>query len=53
MMNKQNVKWNKEEARCWALLETLGADSPKWRELNAGNAPQHTYCVREVCADAS
>ena len=46
MMNKHNAKWNKEESRCWALLETLGADSPKWRELNAGNAPQSARAVQ-------
>ena len=45
MMNKHNVKWNKEESRCWALCLRLWVPSSKWRELNAGNAPQSARAV--------
>ena len=45
---KYASSWEKEVKKCWAMLETLGECSPRWRELQDPTVPDS---ARDVQAD--
>ena len=44
---KETRHWDNEIRRCWALFESLGVASPKWRSLNAGKVPDAAKLVQQ------
>ena len=45
---KADWQWDKEIKKCWALLESIGSQSPKWLELQQPSLPE---CARGVQED--